>query len=144
MMKRAGVPEGTARRSRISATHGIAVVGGTGLLALSRKLGEPWQSVLALASPALSFIGAALFAAMSTWFDRWHLAQEAREVERRLTHLKETAEALAEGPERSRIERGIQEIRESITEKQVRALKRIVGGEEPETVRAATARRRSR
>lgn len=115
MTKRAVAREGTAGRSRIG---GITVVGSTALLVLCRKLGEPWQSVLQLASPALSYIGAVLHAGISGWLARWQLA-------RGLTRLKETADGLPAGSARSRIERRIQEIQDATTERQVRALKRI-------------------
>ncbi len=125
----------------ISATHGITgVVGGTGLVALSRKLGEPWQSGLALASPALSFLWAALLAVIFGWFDRWQLERDTREVERGLTRLTESAEALPDGPERSALEQHIQEIRGAIIAKHVRALKYIAGRDEQEAPHAVRRR----
>lgn len=117
-------------RARIGGTHGVTAVVGTGLVALSRKLGEPW---LAMAAPAVSYLCSMLLAAIFTWVRRWQL-------ERGLTRLKEIADSLPAGPERSRLVRDIQGIRKANTAGLVRALRNIAGHEQSEMVRT---RRRS-
>jgi hypothetical protein len=126
MRKRAGVAGATASRSRISCTHGFTMVGGTGLVAISRKLGEPWQSGLALFAPALSLVWAILLDAFLTWVKA---CMKRRQLERGLTRLKETANALPIGPVRSRIERSIKEVRITIADEQLRVLMLLAGGD---------------
>lgn len=137
MKTRPATSTATASRRRSRAMHHITAAG---LIALSRKLPEPWQSVLAFASSAfassaLSLIGVVFLAAISTWCVRWR-------QERGLNQLKRAAEALPAGAERSRIEQDIRRLQEAMVKQQFRALKAVVHQDEPKKIGAAKHRSR--